>query len=146
MNIYAEENDKVIFAHPTNGWDGDKETANKHLEVDKVYTIEYTEVGGCHTDVYLKEIPDVAFNSVMFEDYAEIELYEHFLVADGVAIQTHKVTMDDDGFWFKDGTYFPTEELKRVHVSKEGRVRFVSLNRDKFSFRNSLLSMIADIN
>lgn len=49
-----------------NGTDADKAWADKHLTVDAIYTIEWTEVGGWHTDFYLVEIPGKSFNSVHF--------------------------------------------------------------------------------
>ena len=68
MNIYAVKGSKVIFNSPTAGYTHHQETAAKHLTVDETYTVEKTKVSGWHTDVYLQEIPGVAFNSVMFKD------------------------------------------------------------------------------
>ena len=67
MNIYAEEGEKVIFAYPQCGYDGDKTRAAKYLEVGKEYTVSWTEVGGFSSVVYLEEFPNVPFNTVMFE-------------------------------------------------------------------------------
>jgi len=73
MNIYAEQGHKVIVTTETinSGYDSDKELANKHLKIGAVYTVEYTNVGGWHTTVYIKEMPNIAFNSVNFEDFTE---------------------------------------------------------------------------
>jgi hypothetical protein len=68
MDIYSPEGTKVIFNHPQSGYNHHIETAKKHLEVGKEYTVDHTYVGDWHTDVYLKEIPEVAFNSVMFDE------------------------------------------------------------------------------
>lgn len=68
MNIYAKGGSKVRFAHPNDGHAHNRELAKKHLEVNKVYTVNYTDVSDWHTDVYLREIPGIAFNSVLFED------------------------------------------------------------------------------
>jgi hypothetical protein len=70
MNIYAKEGHKVIVTKQgiNSGYDHHKKTAKKYLRVGNIYTVEYTSVGGWHTDVYLKEIPNVAFNSVHFDD------------------------------------------------------------------------------
>lgn len=68
MNIYAEKGDKVVCDTLNAGYEPDREIAKKYLEVGKVYTIEYTEVDDWHTDVYLKEFPNVGFNSAFFED------------------------------------------------------------------------------
>jgi len=71
MNIYAEKGDKVIFAYPSAGYEGDRETAQKYLTVGKTYTIERTSVDRNHTSVYLEGFPGVAFNSVIFNDEPE---------------------------------------------------------------------------
>jgi len=71
MNIYAEPGDRVVFANPTHGYPSDKERCATHLEVGETYTVDYTDVSGCHTDVCLHEFPGIIFNSVMFEDFVE---------------------------------------------------------------------------
>ncbi len=65
MNIYSKEGAKVVYTGH-NGYDADKIHANGHLEVDGTYTVDHTEVSSWHTDVFLKEVPGVPFNSVMF--------------------------------------------------------------------------------
>lgn len=67
IDIYSEEGTKVKYTGE-GGYDHHKKQANKHLKVGEIYTIEYTDVGGWHTDVYLKEVPNQAFNSVHFVD------------------------------------------------------------------------------
>lgn len=48
------------------GWGGGE---NHHLlEVGKEYTLEDIVVHSWHTIVYIKEFPDVKFNSVAFEE------------------------------------------------------------------------------
>lgn len=69
MSIYAREDEKVVLTHPNNGYDYDKLKANKYLKLGEVYTVSKTVVNGWTTDVYLKEIPDVSFNSVQFEEF-----------------------------------------------------------------------------
>lgn len=56
----------VVYDRPQNGYDHHKATAAQHLEVGKSYTCTRVDVGDCHTDIYLKEAPGVAFNSVLF--------------------------------------------------------------------------------
>ncbi|MFU1797634.1 hypothetical protein ACM1RC_27470 [Paenibacillus azoreducens] len=71
MNIYAKNGDKVRFLN-RNGHDREPaEACDIGLVQDGVYTVERTEVGGWLTDVFLKEFPGRAFNSVMFEDYKD---------------------------------------------------------------------------
>jgi len=67
MNIYAEEGHKVIFDHPNAGTDHDQKVCREKLKVGEIYTVVQTEVGGWHTDVWLKDIKG-SFNSVMFSD------------------------------------------------------------------------------
>ena len=71
MNIYALEGHKVTCSTLDAGYENNKEVATKHLTVGNVYTVDYTNVDSWHTDVYLKEFPDVAFNSIFFEDADE---------------------------------------------------------------------------
>lgn len=68
MNIYAKEGDKVICSTLDGGYDYHEKIANKYLTIGQEYTIEETVVSDWHTDVYLKEFPEIAFNSVFFED------------------------------------------------------------------------------
>ncbi len=69
MNIHAGNGDKVVFKYPNNGYPFDQETARKHLKLNAVYTVDRTSIHSCHTDVFLKEVEGVAFNSVLFADY-----------------------------------------------------------------------------
>jgi hypothetical protein len=68
MNINADKGTKVVFANPNAGYPYHQEKAKKYLEVGKTYIIDHTVVGRWHTDVFLEEFPDVAFNSVMFDN------------------------------------------------------------------------------
>lgn len=69
MDIYAEEGYKVTVTERSinSGYDSDKERANKYLKPDEIYTVIKTEVGGWRTEVWLKEVPDISFNSVHFQ-------------------------------------------------------------------------------
>lgn len=67
MNIYANEGDQVRFVGK-NGLPSDLEKAEKHLKTQEIYTVECVLVGHWSSTVFLKEIPDVGFNSVCFED------------------------------------------------------------------------------
>ena len=68
MDIYAKEGYKVTVTEQgiQNGYSRDVEKAKKYLEVGKVYTVKETEVGAWRTEVVLKELPDIRFNSVHF--------------------------------------------------------------------------------
>ena len=67
MDIYARPGTKVKFEHFW-GYDSDIERAKKYLKKGAIYTVEKTEVDAFYTDVFLKEIPSVPFNSVMFKE------------------------------------------------------------------------------
>lgn len=67
MNIYAKEGDKIIFNNEQ-GTDLELEYARKYLTPGAEYTVEQTKAYGWHTDVYLKEVPGIYFNSVIFDD------------------------------------------------------------------------------
>ncbi len=71
MNIYALEGHKVKVYTFDAGYDYDKNVAIEHLELNKDYTVDYTIVHSWSTEVFLKEIPKISFNSVFFEDVTE---------------------------------------------------------------------------
>lgn len=76
MNIYALEGHKVTPAvnlkgEICGGYDSDQKKVKEHLEIGKEYTILYTVVDHCRTDVKLKEFPNMNFNSASLEDVTE---------------------------------------------------------------------------
>ena len=70
MNIYAKSGHKVVVTEEgmRSGYEPHIAIAKQYLTVGKVYTVDRTVVDNYHTDVFLQEIPGVAFNSVHFED------------------------------------------------------------------------------
>ena len=74
MNIRTPVGNHVRFTHPTGGYPQDIRLAAEHLEVDKVYEVEETNVHSCHTDVYLVKFPGIAFNSCHFENIEDGEV------------------------------------------------------------------------
>ena len=70
LDIYAKSGTKVRGEFENgkikHGHDHDQEHAMKYLKPDTIYTIDRTEVDSWHTDVYLKEFPNISFNSVHF--------------------------------------------------------------------------------
>ena len=68
MNIFAIKGHKIKCVTLSAGYSYHQEIAEKHLEIEKEYTVDKTDVDSYHTDVYLQEIPNVKFNSVFFED------------------------------------------------------------------------------
>ena len=71
MNIYAMEGHRVRCNTLTAGDDYDKKKAQRYLKLDEEYIVDYTIVDSWSTDVYLKQFPNVRFNSVFFEDVDE---------------------------------------------------------------------------
>lgn len=68
MNIYALEGHKVRFVYPDNGYEEDKRRVEEHLKLNEEYTVDCTIVYNDFTDVMLKEIPGITFNSCHFVD------------------------------------------------------------------------------
>jgi len=68
MNIRAKKGTKVIFSNPDSGYPDQVALAAEHLTIGATYTVERTEVFDWHTNVYLQEVPDVGFNSCLFEE------------------------------------------------------------------------------
>jgi len=68
MNIYAEKGHKVVFSNPKAGYAKDQVMGDNHLTVGSTYTIEHTEVLDWSTEVTLREVKGLVFNSVLFED------------------------------------------------------------------------------
>lgn len=67
MNIYAEKGTKLVYTGE-GGYPMHKKHADKHLKIGQTYTLELAVVHDWHTDVFLREMPTVAFNSVHFEE------------------------------------------------------------------------------
>lgn len=70
MNIYARRGDKVVFTG-RNGYPVENARARSILMINRVYTVKRTDVHSSSTSVYLEEVPNESFNSVMFKDYFE---------------------------------------------------------------------------
>ncbi|MGM0175730.1 RusA family crossover junction endodeoxyribonuclease [Enterococcus sp. DIV0800] len=74
MNIYAKPGDKIIYAFPKNGREVDQALADKWLKLGDVYTVEAIERNLSFTTVYLEKLPNLRFNSSLFEDYFETKI------------------------------------------------------------------------
>lgn len=70
MDIYAPEGHrvKVVTATLGNGQEWQRKLVNKHLKLNKEYTIQRTHVSSSSTNVFLKEVEGIMFNSVNFVD------------------------------------------------------------------------------
>ena len=71
MNIYALKGHKVKCVSLESPYEYQTERAKKYLEIGKEYTVEKTEVCSSSTNVILQEIPEIEFNSTLFEDVKE---------------------------------------------------------------------------
>lgn len=65
LNINAKPGTKVIYLGK-NGYDSEREFANKFLKKEKEYTVSRIDIGNWSSLIYLDEIPGKGFNSVMF--------------------------------------------------------------------------------
>ena len=66
MDINATPGTKVSYHNPNAGWASDGKNADVHLLTGEVYTVKKIDIRDWMTHVWLEEIPDVSFNSVMF--------------------------------------------------------------------------------
>ncbi len=62
-----KEGTLVRFKYPENGYPSQIDQAQRFLEENKVYTVDFVEIYDWHTDIVLREFPGESFNSVMFE-------------------------------------------------------------------------------
>lgn len=84
MNINAKHGARVQYMNVDAGYPIHQKKAIKHLQFGKVYTVDRTDVGNWHTNVYLMEVPNEPFNVVHFEDAcADNVLPEDVLDEDG---------------------------------------------------------------
>jgi phage terminase large subunit-like protein len=71
---------KVTYKYNNNGWPHDAKIADEYLELDKEYEVHHIVVHAWHTEVFLKDFPDVGFNGVLFEgmpsDKVIIKIYD----------------------------------------------------------------------
>jgi len=70
MEIYAIKGHLVKVTEETKnyGHSSDVELIKEKIQIGKTYTVDHTNVFGFRTEVFLEEIPGVAFNSVNFVD------------------------------------------------------------------------------
>ena len=71
MSLDTPEGDKIIFSNPNSGYVLDQESCEKYLKVNEEYTVDFIDIGSWSSEVYLKEIPNKSFNTVMFENLSD---------------------------------------------------------------------------
>ena len=94
MNIYSKHGDKVVFNHPENGLQCDKDRAKKHLTVGGIYTIDSTDVHSFSTNIFLVEVPEISFNSVLFSDTSrkmKLNTLKNYKKVEGVLDTNNKI-------------------------------------------------------
>lgn len=71
MNIYVESGTKVIYVGDVSKeqiqWGGHCDPTDFLIE-GKEYTVDYTKIHSWHTKVFLKEFPNLSFNSIWFKE------------------------------------------------------------------------------
>lgn len=72
MNLRATEGDKVILRTLDVGYESHKELVKKYLVLNSIYTVDWVAVDSWSSEVYLKEVPGIAFNTVFFKDVNEL--------------------------------------------------------------------------
>lgn len=68
MNTWASSGTKVRFVGGPGRATDDQEFTKGYLKVGEIYTVERTDPHDFYTYVFLKEVPGVAFNSVLFDE------------------------------------------------------------------------------
>lgn len=77
LNVHnLKKGQKIVYYFINNGIESDKKLAKEHLETNKEYTIDKFKVDRFHTRIWLEEINDISFNSVLF---TEKENYDRFI-------------------------------------------------------------------
>lgn len=71
MSTSTKPGNKVIFSFPDAGYDSDIELAKEYLVLGERYTIKSIRVDKFYTDIILKEVPDIIFNSIQFKNVRE---------------------------------------------------------------------------
>lgn len=66
MNLRTLPGSQVIFNASVDDDLPDAVKARAHLRVDDVYTVERVDVGNFYSEVFLREVPRVGFNTVLF--------------------------------------------------------------------------------
>lgn len=74
MDIMSKPGTKVKFLN-RNGWDHERDGASEFLNTHDTYTVKYIRIGGWTSYVQLTEFPTKSFNTVMFENVGEYEVY-----------------------------------------------------------------------
>jgi hypothetical protein len=68
MNIYSKPGNKIKYDRINAGHTHEQELCKTLLKLNNIYTVYKTVVHSYSSIVYLKEFPNIKFNTVMFSD------------------------------------------------------------------------------
>lgn len=71
MNVRTARGARVVFRNPPKSdsdYGRDQELAEKYLKLGKRYTVNYVMMYGRRAEVFLEEVPNVSFCSILFEN------------------------------------------------------------------------------
>lgn len=71
MSINTKPGTRIKYANPNNGLKADREQASTYLELGHTYILKSIEVGESRSEVELKGIRGLTFNSVMFDNISD---------------------------------------------------------------------------
>lgn len=66
IDNYSREGTLIVCNNFDSGYDSDQALAKVYLEIGKTYTVEKTNIRPSGPVVYLKEVPNIGFNSNFF--------------------------------------------------------------------------------
>lgn len=69
MDVWSKPGNRVIYANPNEGKPGDRWVARCCLSVGGIYTVKGIRVYPSYSEVQLREVPDIWFNTVLFKDF-----------------------------------------------------------------------------
>jgi hypothetical protein len=67
MNIFVSEGTRIVYTGK-NGRDYDHKDAKIALTIGGTYTVDHIDVFDWYSRVFLKEVPEKAFNTVIFRE------------------------------------------------------------------------------
>lgn len=73
MRLDTQPGERVRYEFTMNGWDSDKETAQRYLSPGCEYTVKHMYVGNWTSYVELVERPGIHFNTSQFENVSNSE-------------------------------------------------------------------------
>jgi len=72
MKLDVKKGDRVQFAHTAAGLKCHRDLAHKYLRPMAKYTVDRIDVGDWNSKVYLQEVTNIGFNTVLFDDVVDV--------------------------------------------------------------------------